>query len=564
VSERIRARKAIRNLVKGAPAAQKSVLPSCSVRNAFSALKHGHVMTDTIADWVKNDFVAGPFSSPPFKNFRSNCLVAIEQPNKVRPVLDISLPKGQSFNDNVSKHLVEKTKMATAQNFAYSLREAGFGAVMSKFDAKDAYKMIPAPIQDYPSQGFCWLGKYFFEKKQIFGASTSVANYDIFSNTVKNLALCYSPIPRCLVFRCLDDVPVISPASSNDCANFSATYVDLCDDLNIELAKECPKAEKAFTNKTVGKVLGINFNSANLTWSYTETKISKVLIKISRAMDKKNLSLKSLQELLGSLNDFALLCPFMRSFKFALNECLRVASINKSCIVTENARSELKIWAACLMANKDGFPIPARPTPPPIFSSVFVSDAAGVPIPSEFHGNEGVGGIGFDSEGIIICAYQFQWTKDFISFIDSKGACMGSKTTSLEIIGILLHLVLFPSLFCDRHVIFKTDNIACYYGWDNRALKNDCMASIVLRAIAVISARLCCHIHFSHLPRLSSWEGRVVDRLSRKSTSSKWDCNLVSSFGSPAMPASLVHWLSHPSEDWSLPLKIADEIVPYH
>jgi hypothetical protein len=128
-------------------------------------MKHGHVVTDTIADWVKSDFVAGPFSSPPFKNFRSNCLVAIEQPNKVRPVLDISLPKGHSFNDNVSKHLVEKTKMATAHNFAYSLREAGLGAVMSKFDAKDAYKMIPAPIQDYPSQGFCWLGRYFFEKK---------------------------------------------------------------------------------------------------------------------------------------------------------------------------------------------------------------------------------------------------------------------------------------------------------------------------------------------------------------------------------------------------------------
>jgi hypothetical protein len=140
---------------------------------------------------------------------------------------------------------------------------------------------------------------------------------------------------------------------------------------------------------------------------------------------------------------------------------------------------------------------------------------------------------------------------------------MGSNTASLEIIGILLHMVLFPSLFCDHHVIFKTDNIACYYGWDNRVMKNDCMASIVLRAIAVISARLCCYIHFSHLPRLSSWEGKVVDRLSRKSLSTRWDRNLVSSFSSPTLAASLAYWLSHPSEDWSLPLKIVNEIVPY-
>jgi hypothetical protein len=156
-------------LLRGAPSAQKTALPACSVRNAYSAIKHGYVMTDTIAEWVKNDYVAGPFVKPPFKNFRSNCLVAIEQPTKIRPVLDISLPKGSSFNDNVDKSKVEKIEMATAQKFAFTLREAGFGAIMSKFDAKDAYKMIPAPVKDYPSQGFTWLGRHFIEKNRFLG-----------------------------------------------------------------------------------------------------------------------------------------------------------------------------------------------------------------------------------------------------------------------------------------------------------------------------------------------------------------------------------------------------------
>jgi hypothetical protein len=364
VSEKLRGKRCVKNLLRGAPSAKKNALPACSVRNAYSAIKHGYVMTDTIAEWVKNDYVAGPFVEPPFKNFRSNCLVAIEQPTKVRPVLDISLPKGSSFNDNVNKSKVEKTEMATAQKFAFTLREAGFGAIMSKFDAKDAYKMIPAPVKDYPSQGFTWLGR-LIEKKQIFGASTAVANYDTFSNTVRSIALCYCDIPPQLVFRCLDDVPIVAPKNSQWCENFSETYISLCNDLNIVLAKECPKAEKAFKNKCAGKVLGIHFNSNNLSWCYTEEKIEKCLNKISHALSNAFLSLEKMQELMGSLNDFALLCPFMKVFKFALNSCLSIAIANNVCTLSKEAMSELLVWAACIENNKQFFTIPARPSPPP-------------------------------------------------------------------------------------------------------------------------------------------------------------------------------------------------------
>jgi hypothetical protein len=471
------------------------------------------------------------------------------------------LPKGQSFNDNINRHLVEKAEMATAHKFAYAVRDAGLGALMSKFDAKDAYKLIPAPVKDYPAQGFAWLGKFFIEKKQIFGASTAVANYDIFSNTVRSLALCNSPIPRCLVFRCLDDVPIVSPKNSNWCQNFSKTYSDLCKDLNVTLAKECPKADKAFTNKTSGKVLGIRFDTSDLSWSYTEEKIDKCLSKINDAFIKKRLSVKELQKLMGSLNDFALLCPFIKVYKYALNECLRVALANGYCVMSNAAISELKVWAACMIDNKLGFPIPARPSEPPVFSNIFVSDAAGVPNVEKFAGNEGVGGIGFDYEGHIISAYQYFWSEKLIQYHDAKGASMGAKTTSLEILGILLHLVYFPNLFTNRHVVFKTDNIACYYGWENKSLRNDCIASIVIRSIMLISAKLNCNIHVKHLPRLSTWEGVVVDRLSRKSSTTSWDSKLVKSFGNLSMPKSLQKWLNNPSEDWNLPAKIAEEVL---
>jgi len=59
------------------------------------------MMTDTIAYWVKNKMVAGPFKAPPFSEFRENPLMAVPQKQKVRPVLNLSAPKGRSLNDAI-------------------------------------------------------------------------------------------------------------------------------------------------------------------------------------------------------------------------------------------------------------------------------------------------------------------------------------------------------------------------------------------------------------------------------------------------------------------------------
>jgi hypothetical protein len=191
---------------------------------------------------------------------------------------------------------------------------------------------------------------------------------------------------------------------------------------------------------------------------------------------------------------------------------------------------------------------------------VFTSDAAGVPKTDLFNGNEGVGGICLDGDGIIISAYQVWWNANFIKFKDSKGAEMGSKTTTLEMIGILLHLVFYPHLFSNQHAVFKTDNMACFYGWDSQYVKNYVTASIIVKCIALLAAYLNCYVHFDHTPRLSNWESTVADRLSRKRTTLPNDKALVRSFGELSLPVSLKSWLSEPSEDWSLPVKIVKDL----
>jgi hypothetical protein len=334
--------------------------------------------------------------------------------------------------------------MATEKQFGYLLVECGAGAVFSKFDTKDAYKCIPAPIAELRLQGFSWLGKFFFEKKQVFGSKAAVPNYDRFGNTVKILAVANPGIQNRFVLRCLDDVPAAGPKGSNICEQFSAEYLSLCKSCNISLAEPCENNDKAFISQTFGKVLGIWFKSENLSWSYPEEKANNILVQINSIISSGVVQLKEMESLMGRLNDFLQMCPFMKGFKFHLNNSLSDCIQTGSCTLSNNAVNELLIWRNCVIANKNWFPIPPRPSAPTIRHKLFVSDAAGVPVLDEFQSNVGVGGVGFDEDGCIINAYQFWWDKEFIAWSDSKGSKMGSKTASLELIGILLHVLLMP------------------------------------------------------------------------------------------------------------------------
>ena len=62
-------------------------------------------------------------------------------------------------------------------------------------------KMYPAIyVEDIRLQGFEWCGKYFAELSQIFGAKSTVPNYDMLGNTVSALARAVSRIPKSLVY----------------------------------------------------------------------------------------------------------------------------------------------------------------------------------------------------------------------------------------------------------------------------------------------------------------------------------------------------------------------------
>ena len=182
--------------------------------NTPAAVTHGAQVTDNIVSWLKAGFASGPFLAPPLPDFRCNSILAVPQPGKVRVILNLSVPDGASFNDNINDFQLEKVVMSTARQVGYTIVGCGRGARMWKYDLRDAYKNVPARHADFRLQGFRWLGLFFVETQLIFGARTSVAAFDRLGATLLILAIMMSGILFSYVHRTLDDAPIVTPADS--------------------------------------------------------------------------------------------------------------------------------------------------------------------------------------------------------------------------------------------------------------------------------------------------------------------------------------------------------------
>ncbi len=64
--------------------------------------------------------------------------MASDQRLKIRPILNLLSPEGESFNDNVDDFLCEKIHMAMARNVSYMIKATIKGCLLYKTNIKDA------------------------------------------------------------------------------------------------------------------------------------------------------------------------------------------------------------------------------------------------------------------------------------------------------------------------------------------------------------------------------------------------------------------------------------------
>ena len=545
------AKRALNNIEQGAITKTKVLLPPIRCKNADSAIIFGSSVTDTIAEWISAGYVSGPFCHPPLCEFRSNALMAVVQPSKIRPIMNLSSPKNFSLNDAVSEMLLPKLSMSTAKEFSYSLLDAGLFAKMWKFDLKDAYKNIGTHPCMWKLHGFQWLGKFFVDTTTIFGSKSAPADFDCVAEMLANLALAKCKFPKNFFHRTLDDTVFVCENFSKEGEKLARHYQKICKHLNVGLAPFDEKLEKSFQNSTKGTVLGIKFNSENLNWSYPEEKNAVFQNMIYFLQKSPGTHLLFVQKIIGKWESIVQMFPFAKCFKWPILNFLKQFEGNDQTVlkVPTAVKDDLKIWSAIANAAVFGFPIAARQHDPPIGTVNFISDAAGK-TPNNSQKN-GVASLGFCEE-IVWFGHRIYWSCTFMLAVQSN-------TAVYEMVGLLLPFFVIPKKLKHRHVKLLVDNQSIVWAWEKKYMKNDVLASILIRCLVVLEAFLPCKIYIEHIPRMSNKLAKLTDALTRDVSTSKYMESFLT-HKHVQLPVCFQNWLDRPIADWSLPAQLVNEI----
>ena len=113
-----------------------SALKPLNVKNSknMSRSDVGAYYTDQLVSMLKKKFVSGPFVEPPIKNLRVNKLFTVEQSDKFRPILHLSYPKKNCFNNAIIENKMTKVVMSSPAIVAEKISKIGRNAIMSKID----------------------------------------------------------------------------------------------------------------------------------------------------------------------------------------------------------------------------------------------------------------------------------------------------------------------------------------------------------------------------------------------------------------------------------------------
>jgi hypothetical protein len=542
------AKRALKILSQGAISFTKSNLPPLRCKNAASTLIYGKEMTDTIADWVKNKIVSGPFEIPPLCNFRCNALMAAVQPGKIRPIMNLSTPKNHSLNDNLKAEKIPKIFMATAKDFSFAVHNAGFNAKISKMDIVSAYKIIPSHPSAWRLHGFKWLEHYFVDTTTIFGSKAAPAHFDCLGFLLALLACSTSKIEKKYVFRTLDDTPIVTPANSAYGKKFVKAYRNICNFVNVKLAPVDCNKEKAFENSTNGTVLGVQFNTKNLTWSISSKKSDEIKNLIFIVHNSPAIHLKTLQQLMGKWESISQMCNFARGFRWPLLNFMKKFAGDDNIILSIpcNVKADMKIWAAIAGAAEQGLPISPPQSGPPLLHVEFCSDAAGRRPPGSTD-QTGVASIGTVNKATWFGCHLF-WKPQFTWLVQDNSA-------AYEMVGLLLPILILYKQLRHQDICLLVDNEAIVWSWPKRRMKNDAVASILIRTLHILEAFIPCRIFVEHLPRVSNKSAKLVDNLSRKSTTTAADLRHLT-HSECDLPEPFRRWLENPKENWHLGTEI--------
>ena len=456
-------------------------------KNLKSACENPTVVWEKINKEIIAGRVAGPFSLPPFENFRVSPigLVPKKEPGEFQLIHHLSYPPGDSVNDNIDPSFcsVQYTKFDNAVKIVQKL---GRGALLGKADIRSAFRLIPLADKDFPQVGFMHDGLYFYDKMLPFGCSISCAIFEKFATCLQWIIRKNCPCGE--IDHYLDDFIFGGQANSNHCLEIMKTFFGYCMKLGIPVAEE-----KTVWPTTVMVFLGLELDSLLMQVRIPHDKIEQLIGIIKTVLaHKQSVTLKEMQSLLGSLNFVCRAVAPGRPF------CRRL--INSTCGVTKSyhhikiksgMRKDLSMWLKFL-SDFNGISM---------FNDSFWSFNTDICLHTD---SSAATGHGFGA------MFGSQWTIGiWPQYWHDSG--LTSDITILEFYPILVAVHVWGRQLANKKVLFKCDNQAVVNIINNQTSKSD-RVMVLVRAFTLQCLKLNIVFRAEHVP---GSKNLITDSLSR-------------------------------------------------
>ena len=309
----------------------------CS-RNLHSAYQNPTTLDAVIAEERKLGRFLGPFNQPPLLSFRSSGLGLVpKHDGGWRFICHLSAPHGSSINDYIDPESFSLTYCSVDDAYAI-VNALGTGALMSKIDLKNAFRLIPVRPNDWNLLGMQWRGKFYIDTFLPFGLRSAPFLFNQLSTAIHWILQHKYSIHHLLHY--LDDFFTAGAPASQECSNNLSAMLSLCQRINAPVKPS--KVEGPTTRLTF---LGILIDTSTMTASITDERKRDLISSLQSLLQHSKCTKRQLLSLIGKLSFACKVIPAGRIFlRRLIDISCSVSRLHHHIRLTKEAHLDMYWW----------------------------------------------------------------------------------------------------------------------------------------------------------------------------------------------------------------------------
>ena len=266
-----------------------------AITNHHSANQFPEAIQKYLQEECSLGAMLGPLDQVNSEHFHcSPLLTRPKDKNKRRVILNLSHPYGRSVNDHVDKNHFDghefTLRFPTIDDIVEEILKVKNDPVLYKIDVVRAFRNLKVDPVDALKFGIQWDGLYFLDQCVAFGCTHGSAAFQMVSDAVTFIMQKHGA----KIFAYIDDYIGISEAS-DAMRHFNDLHA-----LLIRLGLPINQQKLSPPSKTL-TCLGVHIDTPKASLSIDQDKLTSIHKECFHIVDKKYLSRKNFQSLLGKL-----------------------------------------------------------------------------------------------------------------------------------------------------------------------------------------------------------------------------------------------------------------------